>query len=37
MLPMNVTAYQISKATGISETALGQIIKGQEVYLAKTP
>lgn len=29
MEPMDVTAYQISKATGISETALSQIIKGK--------
>lgn len=28
MEPMDVTAYQISKGTGISETALSQIIKG---------
>lgn len=28
MEPMDVSAYQISKETGISETALSQIIKG---------
>jgi len=28
MVPLDVTAYQISKETGISETALSQIIKG---------
>lgn len=34
--PLNVTRYALSKATGIDQTAVGQIIRGKRAITATT-
>jgi len=34
--PLELTAYKVSKATGISQTALGEIIRGTRNITSKT-
>lgn len=36
LLPMNITVYRLAKETGLSQTRIGQIIRGERAMTAET-